>query len=176
MKLARSYRHQVLRFRIRVAWIGAAGWLSACTGFGPQPQGEGPQNEAESDPAQARVISVDVSGEEGAFTFAVEIASPDTGCDRYADWWEVVTPDGKLLHRRILLHSHVDEQPFTRSGGPVHVSSANDVLIRVHIHPDGYASSGLQGSAGVGFAPVVIPTSFAPQLETTPPLPEGCAF
>ncbi|MGA9190363.1 MAG: hypothetical protein WBZ24_01400, partial [Anaerolineales bacterium] len=119
MRQARSHRQRVLGLGIRIAWLAAAGWLSACTGSAAQSQGERPQNEAESDSAQARVISVDVSGEEGAFTFAVEIASPDTGCDRYADWWEVVTPNGDLLYRRILLHSHVDEQPFARSGGPV---------------------------------------------------------
>ncbi len=176
MRQARSHRQRVLGLGIRIAWLAAAGWLSACTGSAAQSQGERPQNEAESDSAQARVISVDVSGEEGAFTFAVEIASPDTGCDRYADWWEVVTPNGDLLYRRILLHSHVDEQPFARSGGPVRVASADDVFVRVHMHPDGYAASGAQGSAGAGFSPVNVPPSFAPQLETAPPLPDDCAF
>jgi len=31
-----------------------------------------------------------------------------------ADWWRVRTPEGRELGRRVLLHSHVDEQPCTR--------------------------------------------------------------
>lgn len=176
MRLPSSYRRQFLRLGLRIAWLAAAGWISACIGVSQPTQGEGSHSGAATDAAQARVLSVDVSGKDGAFTFAVEIASPDTGCDRYADWWEVVTPNGDLLYRRILLHSHVDEQPFTRSGGPVPVSATDDVFIRVHLHPDGYASSGAQGSVGAGFSAVDVPPGFAPQLETTPPLPEDCAF
>jgi hypothetical protein len=32
----------------------------------------------------------------------------------WADWWRVRTLDGQELGRRVLLHSHVEEQPFTR--------------------------------------------------------------
>ena len=78
----------------------------------------------------ANVLSVQVTGNPGAYQFAVEIASPDTGCEQYADWWEVVSQDGQLLYRRILLHSHVDEQPFTRSGGPVEVAADELVYVR----------------------------------------------
>ncbi|MCB0054175.1 MAG: hypothetical protein KDE24_32035, partial [Caldilinea sp.] len=67
----------------------------------------------------ADVFGVTVRGDDGAYQFSVEIASPDTGCNQYADWWEVLDSDGNLLYRRILTHSHVDEQPFIRSGGPV---------------------------------------------------------
>jgi len=67
----------------------------------------------------ARVTKVTVSGEANNYNFSVTIASPDTGCDQYADWWEVFTEDGVLIYRRILAHSHVTEQPFTRSGGAV---------------------------------------------------------
>jgi len=64
----------------------------------------------------AEVQSVKATGKSNSYTFAVTIKSPDIGCDRYADWWEVITPEGELLYRRVLLHSHVDEQPFTRTG------------------------------------------------------------
>jgi hypothetical protein len=64
------------------------------------------------------VVAVEVTGEPGARAFTVTVRSPDTGCERYADLWEVVSTDGDLRYRRVLAHSHVDEQPFTRSGGP----------------------------------------------------------
>jgi hypothetical protein len=122
------------------------------------------------------VLSVEGTGSEGAYTFAVTVSSPDTGCDRYADWWEVVSPDGKLLYRRVLLHSHVDEQPFTRTGGPVPVGSGQPLLVRVHMHPEGYSTLGLRGSMDEGFVSYQFPPTFAADLETVPPLPDGCAF
>jgi hypothetical protein len=45
---------------------------------------------------------------------SVTVRHQDTGWDHYADWWRVVTPDGTELTRRVLLHPHEDEQPFTR--------------------------------------------------------------
>ena len=39
----------------------------------------------------------------------------DTGWEHYADAWRVVDTDGNELGIRILLHPHVNEQPFTRS-------------------------------------------------------------
>jgi hypothetical protein len=126
--------------------------------------------------ANAGIVSIEISGEAGSYTFAVQVASPDTGCDRYADWWEVLTPDGRLLYRRILLHSHVDEQPFTRTGGPVAAGVESPVIVRAHMHPDGYLRSAMQGSATTGFSPVELTEGFAADLETAPPQPDGCAF
>ncbi len=60
----------------------------------------------------AEVSEVEATGQANNYTLAVTVSSPDTGCDSYADWWEVITPEGELLYRRVLLHSHVDEQPF----------------------------------------------------------------
>ncbi len=159
----------------RVGWCLAAAWLGACATSTPHAEGED-TNVAPPKPTHAEVLAVQTSGSSAAFTFAVENASPDTGCDHYADWWEVVSPDGTLLYRRILLHSHVDEQPFTRSGGPVAVSPDQDLFVRVHMHPDGYAISGARGSVGEGFSAIKIPLDFAAHLESAPPLPDDCAF
>ena len=51
---------------------------------------------------KATIVSVASSGSNANYTFSVGISSPDTGCDQYANWWEVITEDGTLLYRRIL--------------------------------------------------------------------------
>jgi len=124
----------------------------------------------------ADVLSAQVTGEPGAYQFAVEIASPDTGCEQFADWWEVVSEDGQLLYRRILLHSHVDEQPFTRSGGPVDINAGDVVYVRAHMNTTGYGGTVMQGTVQDGFKPVEVETGFGSDLERIPPQPEDCAF
>ncbi|MEM6251875.1 MAG: hypothetical protein AAF821_03035 [Cyanobacteria bacterium P01_D01_bin.156] len=124
----------------------------------------------------ADIVSVAVTGEPGNYTFATTISSADTGCEQYADWWEVADLDtGKLIYRRILAHSHTNEQPFTRSGGPVPIRSDQAVVIRGHMGgvKSNYGGQVLSGSVDSGFAPV---EDSLPSLESTPPLPTGCAF
>lgn len=123
----------------------------------------------------ADVISVNVSGDPGSYQFSVEISSPDSGCEQFADWWEVVSVDGKLLYRRILLHSHVNEQPFTRSGGPVAIDNNVAVIVRAHMSSGGYGGQAMRGRAGGNFEPITLERGFAADLETAEPLPEGCA-
>ncbi len=57
--------------------------------------------------------TIDPSGE--TYRVAATIHSADTGWEKYADAWEVRSPDGEVLGTRVLAHPHVDEQPFTRS-------------------------------------------------------------
>lgn len=126
--------------------------------------------------AHADVTEVKTSGTAGAYQFSVTVRSPDRGCDQFADWWEVVSEDGRLLYRRVLLHSHVDEQPFTRAGGPVPISSDQTVWVRAHMHPSGYGGVALRGSVQTGFSPALMASGFATELAKQPPLPNGCAF
>lgn len=121
---------------------------------------------------EAKVLDVSTSGP----TFSVTISSPDTGCDRYANWWEVVTPEGELIYRRVLLHSHVTEQPFTRSGGPVNVAGDRPLLVRVHMTPDGYSPNAFIGTIDGGFSETTLDQDFAIQLAEQNPLPTACAF
>lgn len=124
----------------------------------------------------ADVTAVTVSGEPGAYQFTVTVSSLDTGCTQYADWWEVLSEDGELLYRRVLQHSHVDEQPFTRSGGPVDVPAETVVIVRAHMSNGGYGGAAMRGSAAGGFAAVGLGAAFAAGVEEVAPLPEGCAF
>jgi len=141
--------------------------VSACSG-----QGSG---SAPSAPT-ADVAAVEVRGDAGNYTFAVTVESPDTGCEQYADWWEVVSPDGALLYRRVLAHSHADEQPFTRSGGPVEVPADSTVLVRAHMNEAGYGGQTLRGTAAGDFEPADLPDDFAADLDAAAPQPDGCAF
>jgi hypothetical protein len=128
------------------------------------------------EPPLADVVSVAVRGEPGALELEVGVASLDTGCEQYADWWEVVDTDGRLLLRRVLRHSHVDEQPFRRSAGPVEIEPERTVWVRAHMHPTGYGGQAMRGSVAAGFAPATTEPGFAAELAGSPPLPEGCAF
>ncbi len=124
----------------------------------------------------ADVSAVAASGEPGAYRFNVTIRSPDKGCAQYANWWEVVSEDGRLLYRRVLVHSHVDEQPFTRDGGPVAIGPDTEVWVRAHQHPQGYGGIAHKGSVRGGFRAAVPPAGFAASLSKTPPLPNSCDF
>ncbi len=63
----------------------------------------------------ANVVQVEAVEEgDGWWRFVVTVRHDDRDPDHWADWWRARTPDGRELGRRVLLHSHVDEQPFTR--------------------------------------------------------------
>lgn len=143
-----------------------------CAGTGSQTVPDGAEPSVD-------VISVRAVGESGAYTVYVTIRSDETGCDRYADWWEVLTPEGELVYRRILDHSHPDDQPFERFGGPVAIEASEEVVVRGHLHSDregegGYVGQAMRGSIAGGFSEWAAPASFAPEVEG--PLPESCLF
>jgi len=124
----------------------------------------------------AQVTEVTTAGEDGDYTFGVTISSPDLGCQQYADWWEVIDLDGNLIYRRILGHSHVEEQPFTRSGGPVAITETTEVYIRAHMNTTSYGSAVFKGSVAGGFTSENLDVEFAKGLEEIAPLPSSCAF
>ena len=125
---------------------------------------------------EAKIVSVEVQGQPQNYTFNVGISSPDTGCNQYANWWEVLSEEGKLLYRRILAHSHVKEQPFERSGGPVAVSDTQVLIIRAHMNNSGYGTSVFKGSVKDGFKETQIEADFASNVKSQEPQPSGCAF
>ena len=136
--------------------------------------------EMPADPAdpvkKAAVLSAEVSGTEENYIFSVEVESPDTGCDQYADWWEIIDREGNLKYRRVLLHSHVNEQPFTRSGGPVPVRADEFVYIRAHMNTSGFGTEVLSGTVAGGFTTDRLDEDFAKEVENQDPLPEDCDF
>jgi hypothetical protein len=83
---------------------------------------------------EADVVKVQVSRSgERTYGFDVTVQHGDTGWDHYADKWEIVAPDGKILGVRKLLHPHVNEQPFTRRLSGVGIpNNIKQVSIRAH--------------------------------------------
>lgn len=69
--------------------------------------------------AQANKVEiVDVKAHQNVdktWTFAVTLKHGDTGWNHYANEWQVIALDKKILATRTLYHPHVDEQPFTRN-------------------------------------------------------------
>jgi hypothetical protein len=129
------------------------------------------------DPLVSNVEAVIVTGEEWAYTFAATLRSPDVDCKQYSNWWEVLTPAGTVVYRRILDHSHADEQPFTRDGGPVTVKSTDALIVRGHFDPTGYGGQAMEGSVAKGFVKAPeIGKDFAADVEDDAPQPKKCLF
>jgi hypothetical protein len=75
---------------------------------------------------------IDASAElaaDGSYTFSVTVRSADTGWEKYADAWEIRSPDGAILGTRVLTHPHETEQPFTRSLDSVSVPEGVDTVV-----------------------------------------------
>jgi len=50
-----------------------------------------------------------------SWRFSVTLKHVDEGWDHYANEWQIIAPNNKILGTRTLYHPHVNEQPFTRS-------------------------------------------------------------
>lgn len=70
---------------------------------------------------------------DGSTVFVVTIRHADEGWEHFADRYEVVGPDGKVIATRVLAHPHEDEQPFTRELSGVHIpAGVTEVTVRAH--------------------------------------------
>ena len=75
-------------------------------------------------------------------SFRVTLKHADLGRKHYADRFEVLSLDGKVLATRILAHPHVHEQPVTRQLAGVEVPpDVSKVRIRAHDSVHGYGES-----------------------------------
>ena len=93
---------------------------------------------------EADVVKAEADCAAQTCTFRVSVRHDDTGWEHYADHWVVLDPDGKELGRRVLLHPHETEQPFTRSLGGVRVAEGiNQVTIKAHDNVHEYGGEAL---------------------------------
>jgi hypothetical protein len=95
---------------------------------------------------EADVVEVKVRrAAPGVYDFDVTVKSIDKGWNYYADAFEVLAPDGRLLGRRELLHPHETEQPFTRELYGVKIPAGTaTVVVRARHKPRGYDGVTLQ--------------------------------
>ena len=96
-----------------------------------------------SGPARAGEVDVETvvvrQTAAGVYSFDVTLRHADSGWEHYADAWEIRDADGTVLARRVLVHPHVNEQPFTRSlGGVRPPASLRRVTVVAHDSLHGY--------------------------------------
>ena len=123
----------------------------------------------------AVVLNLDVEGTANDYTFNVSLYSRDSGCDKYADWWEVLGEDGELLYRHVFDKSHPDEQPFTSSIESIKITEDKTVIVRAHMNDTGYeARQAWKGSVKNGFKFVRLSENFAASVTKEEPQPPEC--
>ncbi len=100
----------------------------------------------------ADVLNVEANeNSNGTWTFRVSVEHPDTGWEDYADGWDVILPNGKVIKpnsteafTKTLWHPHIEEQPFTRSQSNIVIPPEVDsVTVRAHDIRDGFGGKTL---------------------------------
>ncbi|NQV83910.1 MAG: hypothetical protein HQ494_08835 [Rhodospirillales bacterium] len=86
----------------------------------------------EATAGKASVVNAKASSSgNGTYSFSVTVAHADAGWDHYANKFEILSPDGKVLGTRVLYHPHVNEQPFTRGSGAISIPPGmTSVIVR----------------------------------------------
>ena len=88
---------------------------------------------------EVRIVDVKVECP-GSCTFAATLEHNDEGWHHYANQWDVMSLDGKLLGSRVLYHPHESEQPFTRSlSGVMIPAGVSQVKVRAMDSVHGYS-------------------------------------
>ncbi len=181
--------------RIRLTVCAAATLLCSCAAkpSSPSPQEtfDAPSSSSEDAatqplPSFAHIVAVQTQQDGDRAVFSVSIESADTGCDRYANWWELLSEDGSLLYRRILGHSHTDENGttdddghgnrFTRSSPSLDMDVDQTIYVRAHMSDVGYNGDIFVGTIGKGFSKASNVSAPGKAVEALPPQPTGCAF
>jgi hypothetical protein len=90
------------------------------------------------------------------WTVETTLRHGDTGWEHYADIWRVVDETGKELGKRVLLHPHENEQPFTRSLNGMTIPPGTQIVyVEAHDNVHGWSPQrirvDLQQAKGDGF-------------------------
>jgi len=94
---------------------------------------------------QVKILAAEFySSGKGIWTVDVTLQHEDTGWDHYADDWRLVDESGKVIADRVLLHPHVDEQPFTRGLGSVSLPNDGTIYVEAHDKKHGWSPDKLK--------------------------------
>lgn len=77
---------------------------------------------------EVEIVKVQIRAAGNSWHANVTLRHDDTGWEHYADAWQVVDENGKLLGKRVLYHPHVNEQPFTRSLSGIEIPAGTQVV------------------------------------------------
>jgi len=70
---------------------------------------------------------------DGSFVVVATIRHHDESFAHFANRFDVVAPDGKVIAVRPLVHPHIDEQPFTRALARVKIPKGiKEITVRAH--------------------------------------------
>ena len=65
--------------------------------------------------------------------------------EHYADEWRLIDAQGNILGSRVLLHAHVEEQPFTRALSNVKLDgSLGNIYVEAHDKEHGWSKQKLE--------------------------------
>ncbi len=82
---------------------------------------------------EADTVAADVDCVQQVCSFAVSVRHTDTGWSHFADHWRILDLDGNELGRRVLLHPHENEQPFSRRLADVEIpNGVRRIAIEAH--------------------------------------------
>lgn len=82
---------------------------------------------------EADVVAAEVDCVQQLCSIAASVRHSDTGWSHFADHWRILDLDGNELGRRVLLHPHENEQPFTRRLADVEIPNGiRRIAIEAH--------------------------------------------
>lgn len=89
---------------------------------------------------EVEILMVHFERQGDVWEVSATLRHDDQGWGHYADAWQVVGEDGRVLATRTLYHPHDDEQPFTRSlGGIVIPGELKQVYVEGHDKVHGWS-------------------------------------
>ncbi len=94
------------------------------------------------------MIGIDVLKRgERTYKIVVTVRHADAGWQHFADRWDVLAPDGRVLATRVLAHPHDDEQPFARALDAVSIPAGiARISVRAHDKRHGYGGRTLEAA------------------------------
>lgn len=103
---------------------------------------------ASSEPAlggQVQILKASFGLTGAGWRVSVTLKHADAGWGHYADQWRVVTDERDVVATRVLLHPHVEEEPFTRSLFNVIIPEGTTILfVEAHDTVHGWAKERLK--------------------------------